>query len=70
MRSGKKASRAPCESNLPMIANRSALILKEPQDMPFGVRQYTAKDIGGHWRTFSENIRDVDPAEWGAKVAP
>lgn len=37
--------------------------------MPFGVRQYTAKDIGGHWWTFSQNIRDVDPADWGAKVA-
>lgn len=46
-----------------------AVILKEPQDMPFGVRQYTARDIGGHWWTFSENIRDVDPAEWGAKVS-
>lgn len=46
-----------------------AVILKEPEDMPFGVRQYTAKDIGGHWWTFSENIRDVDPAEWGARLA-
>ena len=45
-----------------------AAILKEPTDMPFGVRQYTAKDIGGHWWTFSQNIRDVDPAEWGARV--
>ena len=46
-----------------------ATILKEPQDMPFGVRQYTAKDIGGHWWTFSQNVRDVDPAEWGATVS-
>ena len=46
-----------------------ATILKEPQDMPFGVRQYTAQDIGGHWRTVSENIRDVDPSEWGARTA-
>ena len=46
-----------------------ATILKEPEDMPFGVRQYTAKDIGGHWWTFSQNIKDVDPTEWGAKVA-
>ena len=45
-----------------------AVILKEPQEMPFGVRQYTAKDIGGHWWTFSQNIKDVDPAEWGAKI--
>ena len=46
-----------------------ATILKEPEDMPFGVRQYTAKDIGGHWWTFSQNVRDVDPADWGARVA-
>jgi uncharacterized glyoxalase superfamily protein PhnB len=45
-----------------------AAILKEPEDMPFGVRQYTAKDIGGHWWTFSQNIRDVAPEEWGAKL--
>lgn len=45
-----------------------ATILKAPEDMPFGVRQYTAKDVGGHWWTFSQNIRDVDPAQWGAKV--
>ena len=45
-----------------------ATILKEPQDMPFGVRQYTAQDIGGHWWTFSQNIRDVAPEEWGAKL--
>ena len=46
-----------------------ATILKEPEDMPFGVRQYTAKDIGGHWWTFSQNIKDVEPSEWGAQVA-
>jgi len=45
-----------------------ATILKAPEDMPFGVRQYTAKDVGGHWWTFSQNIRDVPPKEWGAKV--
>jgi uncharacterized glyoxalase superfamily protein PhnB len=49
--------------------SEGAAILKEPADMPFGVRQYTAKDIGGHWWTFSQNVKDVDPADWGAKVA-
>ena len=47
-----------------------AIVLQEPHDMPFGVRQYTAKDLGGHWWTFSQNIRDTDPSEWGARVAP
>lgn len=46
-----------------------ATILKEPEEMPFGVRQYTAKDIGGHWWTFSQNVRDVAPEAWGAKVS-
>jgi uncharacterized glyoxalase superfamily protein PhnB len=46
-----------------------AVILQEPQEMAFGVRQYTARDIGGHWWTFSQNVRDVDPAHWGATVA-
>jgi uncharacterized glyoxalase superfamily protein PhnB len=50
-------------------AAAGAVILKQPEDMPFGVRQYTCKDIGGHWWTFSENTRDVEPSEWGAKVA-
>ena len=54
------------DSHYARAASAGAIILKEPADMPFGVRQYTAKDIGGHWWTFSENIRDVDPAEWGA----
>ena len=45
-----------------------AAILKPPEDMPFGARQYTARDIGGHWWTFSQNIRDVAPEEWGARL--
>jgi uncharacterized glyoxalase superfamily protein PhnB len=43
-----------------------AHIISPPQDMPFGVRHYTARDPGGHWWTFSQNIADVAPHEWGA----
>jgi uncharacterized glyoxalase superfamily protein PhnB len=43
-----------------------AHILSPPEDMPFGVRNYTARDPGGHWWTFSQNIADVAPHEWGA----
>jgi uncharacterized glyoxalase superfamily protein PhnB len=46
-----------------------AEILEPPHDMPFGERQYTARDPGGHWWTFSQHIADVDPAAWGARVA-
>ena len=57
------------EAHFARARSAGATILKEPEDMPFGVRQYTAKDVGGHWWTFSQNVRDVDPAEWGATVA-
>jgi uncharacterized glyoxalase superfamily protein PhnB len=44
-----------------------ASIVQPPTDMPFGVRQYTAKDPEGHWWTFSQNIADVAPEDWGAR---
>ena len=43
-----------------------ASIDRAPIDMPFGVRQYSALDHAGHRWTFSENIADVAPADWGA----
>ena len=45
-----------------------ARIVRPPADQPFGERQYSAVDIGGHRWTFSETIADVDPASWGGIV--
>src|SRR5262249_42639332 len=42
-----------------------AKIINQPTDYPFGERQYTAQDIGGHRWTFSQSIADVDPSTWG-----
>jgi uncharacterized glyoxalase superfamily protein PhnB len=42
-----------------------ARIILPPTDYPFGERQYTAEDPGGHRWTFSQTIADVDPREWG-----
>jgi uncharacterized glyoxalase superfamily protein PhnB len=42
-----------------------ATILAEPATQPYGERQYSAVDLGGHVWTFSETIADVDPAAWG-----
>lgn len=42
-----------------------AQIVSAPTDHPYGERQYSAKDIGGHLWTFSETIADVDPRTWG-----
>lgn len=45
-----------------------ATIVREPADYPYGERQYTAEDPGGHQWTFSESIADVDPASWGGTL--
>jgi uncharacterized glyoxalase superfamily protein PhnB len=42
-----------------------ATIIRPPADHPYGERQYTAADPGGHVWTFSQTISDSDPAEWG-----
>jgi uncharacterized glyoxalase superfamily protein PhnB len=42
-----------------------ARIVQEPQDFPYGERQYTAADLAGHQWTFSETLADVDPVDWG-----
>ena len=50
-------------------AKRSgAKILQPPTDHPYGERQYSAEDIGGHVWTFSQSIADIDPASWGGTL--
>ena len=41
-----------------------AIILTEPQDHPYGERQYNAQDFYGHRWDFTETITDVAPEEW------
>ena len=47
-----------------------AKIVHPPADHPYGERQYTAEDLGGHVWTFSQTIADSDPASWGGKLHP
>ena len=42
-----------------------ARIVRVPTDYPFGERQYTVEDFGGHYWTFTQSIADVDPKQWG-----
>jgi len=42
-----------------------APIVHPPADFPYGERQYTADDLGGHRWTFTETIADVPPEQWG-----
>jgi uncharacterized glyoxalase superfamily protein PhnB len=49
-------------------AEAGATIVSEPEDFPYGERQYNAVDLGGHRWTFSQSIDDVDPADWGGTL--
>jgi uncharacterized glyoxalase superfamily protein PhnB len=42
-----------------------AKIISSPIDFPYGERQYTGEDPGGHDWIFSQTIADVDPSSWG-----
>jgi uncharacterized glyoxalase superfamily protein PhnB len=53
------------DSHHERAASQGARILRPPTDYPYGERQYTAQDLGGHVWTFSESIADIDPASWG-----
>ena len=44
---------------------RGGRILRPPADYPYGERQYTVADPGGHCWTFSQSIADVNPEDWG-----
>jgi uncharacterized glyoxalase superfamily protein PhnB len=44
---------------------RGAKILAQPQDYPYGERQYSVEDPEGNRWTFSQTIADVPPEEWG-----
>jgi uncharacterized glyoxalase superfamily protein PhnB len=44
-----------------------ASILRPPATFPFGERQYTVEDLGGHHWRFTQSVADVDPVEWGGQ---
>ncbi|WPU92045.1 VOC family protein [Mucilaginibacter sabulilitoris] len=46
-----------------------AEIIHAPADFPYGERQYTVKDLGGHMWTFSQSIEDLAPEDWGGVTA-
>jgi len=42
-----------------------ARVVSDPATYPYGERQYTVIDLGGHVWTFSQTVADVDPVSWG-----
>ena len=45
-----------------------AKVLTEPADHPYGERQFSVEDPGGHAWVFTETLADIDPATWGGEL--
>lgn len=43
-----------------------AHIVSEPADLPYGERQYAARDHAGRTWVFTQSVADVAPEDWGA----
>ena len=59
---------ADVDSHCAHARQHGARILHEPESYPFGERQYTVADPGGHQWTFSQSISNVAPEDWGATM--
>jgi uncharacterized glyoxalase superfamily protein PhnB len=56
---------ADVDAHCARAREQGATVVHEPETYPYGERQYTAVDPGGHVWTFSQTVDDVDPAAWG-----
>jgi len=46
-----------------------AKIIEELNETPYGEFQYGVEDLDGHHWLFARHARDVNPEDWGAKLA-
>jgi uncharacterized glyoxalase superfamily protein PhnB len=46
-----------------------AKIIEEPNETAYGEFQYGVEDLDGHHWLFARHARDVNPEDWGAKLA-
>jgi uncharacterized glyoxalase superfamily protein PhnB len=53
------------EATLSRALRNGAVLVRELTDHPYGERQCTVTDLGGHRWTFTQTIADVAPEEWG-----
>jgi uncharacterized glyoxalase superfamily protein PhnB len=47
---------------------KGAEALQQPTDYPYGERQCTLRDPGGHAWTLTQSVADIDPASWGGEL--
>ncbi len=56
---------ADADSHYEHAKQHGANVTWPPESFPFGERQYSVEDPGGHIWTFSQSIADVAPEDWG-----
>lgn len=61
---------ADVDSHCQRSRGAGAQVIADPRDVPYGERQYSVLDIGGHEWTFSQAIADRAPEEWGGTSGP
>lgn len=49
---------------------RGVTVVEELRTYPYGERQYTVEDLGGHHWCFSGSVADVAPETWGGASGP
>jgi uncharacterized glyoxalase superfamily protein PhnB len=54
------------EAHFGRAVRGGAAVIAPPENKPYGQRQYTVEDPQDHRWSFSEQVRDVLPEEWGA----
>jgi uncharacterized glyoxalase superfamily protein PhnB len=50
------------------VGAAGADVRSEPTDQPFGERQYSVVDPGGHLWTFTESVAELRPEDWGGNT--
>ena len=56
------------DATIARAKKRGAKLVMEPTDMPYGERQATIVDLGGHRWTLSQTIADAEPESWGGET--
>ena len=56
---------ADADSHYERAKQHGANVTQPPESYPFGERQYSVEDPGGHIWTFSQSIADGAPEDWG-----
>jgi hypothetical protein len=59
---------ADVDRHFAQAVENGARVLLAPETHPFGERQCTVEDPGGHQWTLSETVADVAPEDWGGEL--